>query len=123
MNTNATYIFLENISFYSYHGVMPQEKIVGNTFIVNLKLKVDFTQASLTDNLNDTISYAEVYNVMKREMDIPSQLLEHVCRRIVQSLFDAFPTIGEITISLKKKNPPMGADIDFSGVEMICTNK
>lgn len=121
MKTKGAYIFLENISLFAYHGVIPQERVAGNTFIINIRLKTDISAASVSDNLNDTVSYADIYNVVKEEMNIPSQLLEHVCGRIAEKLFSSFPGIEEINISLKKKNPPMrAADIDFSGVEMIC---
>lgn len=123
MTTTASHIFLENVRFYAYHGVAPQETLVGNEFIINLSLKVDFGQAATTDEVADTVSYADVYAVLKEEMATPSKLLEHVCRRIVQRLFHDFQDIEEVSIRLAKRNPPMGADIDAAGVEMICKNK
>lgn len=113
-----TYIFIENARFFSYHGVGEQEQLVGNEFIINLKLKVDILQAGKTDELSDTISYADVYDVIKREMAIPSKLLEHVCYRISTSLFHLFPTIEAIDLKLAKRNPPIGADLDCAGVEV-----
>lgn len=120
MTTTSSHIFLENVRFYAYHGVAPQETLVGNEFIINLSLKVDFGQAATTDEVADTVSYADVYAVLKEEMATPSKLLEHVCRRIVQRLFHDFRDIEEVSIRLAKRNPPMGADIDSAGVEMIC---
>lgn len=120
MTTTASHIFLENVRFYAYHGVAPQETLVGNEFIINISLKVDFGQAATTDEVADTVSYADVYAVLKEEMAIPSKLLEHVCRRIVQRLFHDFQDIEEVSIRLAKRNPPMGADIDAAGVEMSC---
>lgn len=119
MKTIST-IFLQNLVFYAYHGVAPQETAVGNTFIINLSLKGDFGQAMQSDCVDDTVSYADVFLAVKEEMSIPSKLLEHVCGRIVQRLFRDFPLIEEINLKLAKTNPPMGADIDAAGVEVHC---
>lgn len=113
-----SYIFLDNVRFFAYHGVGEQERQVGNEFIINLRLKVDICQASKTDDLTDTVSYADIYEAVKKEMETPSQLLEHVCRRICQNLFRTFPTIEAIELKLAKRNPPMGADLDYAGVEV-----
>lgn len=123
MTTLSSSIFLENISFYAYHGVALQEKVVGNEFVINLKLKVDFAQATETDEVEDTVSYADVYEVVREEMSIPSKLLEHVCGRIVRRLFQSFPAIEEVQIKLAKRHPPMSADIDTAGVEMHVSQK
>lgn len=120
MKSKEMYIFLSNVKFYARHGVGAQETLVGNTFIVDLKLKLDFSKAALTDDLNYTVSYADVYKVVKAEMKIPSLLLEHVSQRIVNRIFSDFPIIEAVDIKLAKQNPPMGADIDCAGVEMHC---
>lgn len=120
MKQQEMYIFLDKVKFYAYHGVAPQETLVGNTFIIDLKLKVDFTQAAETDELEYTVSYADIYAAVKDEMQIPSKLLEHVCGRITRRLLHDFPSVEEIEIKLGKQNPPMGADICSAGVEMHC---
>ena len=119
--TTQHYIFLENVRFYSYHGVAPQETAIGNEFIINLRLKTDFGKATETDEVEDTVSYADIYAALKEEMELPSKLLEHVCGRIVKRLVRDFRKIREIEIKLAKRNPPMGADIDSAGVEIHCT--
>lgn len=115
-----SYIFLDNVRFFAYHGVGKQEREVGNEFIISLRLKVDITLAAETDNVTHTVSYADVYENVKAEMEIPSALLEHVCGRIVKRLFRTFPAIEGIELKLSKRNPPMGADVDAAGVEVHC---
>lgn len=115
-----SYIFLENLRFFACHGVSPQEREVGNEFIVNLRLKVDIARAAETDNVFHTVSYADVYESVKAEMAVPSNLLEHVCGRIINRLFRTFPAIQAIELKLAKRNPPMGADVDAAGVEVQC---
>lgn len=118
MIQKSTSIYLKRVAFFAYHGVSPQERKVGNTFIIDLRIKVDLQKAARTDKLEDTISYADVYNVLSEEMAIPSNLLENVCLRIIERLAASFASIEEIEIRLAKKNPPIGADLDSAGVEM-----
>ena len=63
--TTQHYIFLENVRFYSYHGVAPQETAIGNEFIINLRLKTDFGKATETDEVEDTVSYADIYATLR----------------------------------------------------------
>ena len=104
--------------FFAYHGVAPQETTVGNEFVVSLRLKTDIARAMESDDVADTVNYAEIHQAVKEEMDIPSKLLEHVAGRIVRRLFNDFPTIERIDLKLSKRNPPMGADIETAGVEV-----
>lgn len=114
----TSYILLENIRFFAYHGVAPQETTVGNEFVVSLRLKTDIARAMESNDVADTVNYAEIHQAVKEEMDIPSKLLEHVAGRIVRRLFNDFPTIESIDLKLSKRNPPMGADIETAGVEV-----
>lgn len=121
MKAEEMYICLDRLKIYARHGVAPQETVVGSYFYVDLKLKVDFSHAAETDDLAYTVSYADVYEAVKSEMNTPSKLLEHVSGRIVKRLFQDFPLIEEVSIRLGKENPPMGADIYTAGVEMRYT--
>lgn len=118
MKATAMYIQMKGIQLYAFHGVDPQETLVGANFYVDLKLKTDFTRAAETDQLEGTVSYADIYASVKEEMAIPSQLLEHVCQRIARRLFQDFPAIEAIDIRLCKENPPMGACTQSVGVEV-----
>ena len=114
----TSYILLENLRFYAYHGVAPQETTVGNEYTVSLRLKTDIVRAMNSDEVTDTVNYAEIYQSVKSEMEIPSKLLEHVAGRIVCRLFKDFPTVEHVDLKLFKRNPPMGADIETAGVEV-----
>ena len=106
------------MKFYAFHGVTEQEKKVGNTFIVDLKLFLDLSKASETDDLSDTVNYAEIYNIVKSEMEIPSKLLEHVAGRILRRIQNEFPTITKIKISLAKERPPIEGEIESAAIQM-----
>lgn len=112
------YIRMEGMKFYAFHGVLPQENTVGSYYYLDLKLKTDFSCASENDDLEDTVSYADIYTAVKAEIEIPSKLLEHVCQRIASRIFKDFLSITAIDIALFKENPPMGASAKSIGVEV-----
>ena len=118
-----TSIFLDEVRFHAFHGVMPQERAVGADFTVWLKVGYDFVKAAESDELIDTISYSDLYQVVRTEMDKPSQLLEHVALRIIKAITARWPQIGTVDLRLAKDNPPMGADCKGAGVEIHYINK
>lgn len=116
-------IFLDQLHCYAYHGVGEQETLVGNEYTISLRMQVDISRAMRTDDVNDTVSYADVYETVKAEMAIPSKLLEHVAGRIAKRLLRNFPAIQQLELKLAKRNPPMGADIRTAGVELCCNRR
>lgn len=76
----------------------------------------------VSDNVDDTINYAEVYKIVDQEMGVPSQLLERVAYRIGDRLSRKFISITSINIKLTKLNPPFGADCKGAGVELHLIN-
>ena len=118
MKAQSMNIILNEMKFYSYHGVLPQENIVGAEYKVSLDIETDFSEAAATDNLEGTINYAEIHEAVKEEMNIPAKLLEHLAYRISKRLFTDFPTIKSIEITIFKENPPMGADCKNVGVKV-----
>ena len=122
MKLMSSKIYLRNVRFHAFHGVLPQEGIVGNDYLVNLVLDYDFSSGMKTDVLQGTLNYAEVYQKVREEMAVPSKLLEHVAGRIAHRLFSDFPEIQKLQLSITKVNPPMGADSDGAGVEVVLTN-
>ncbi|OJV32012.1 MAG: dihydroneopterin aldolase [Bacteroidales bacterium 36-12] len=105
-------IILEDMEFHAYHGVYDFEKTEGNTFLVTAVMDIDIQKAGVTDNLDDTLNYQSVYDVIKSEMLIPSDLIEHISQRILGALKKQFPQIKHLTISLSKLNPPLGGKVE-----------
>lgn len=103
-------ISLSNLEFYAFHGVLPQERAVGGSYLVDVALEVNVTPSAYNnDELDGTVNYAIVYDMVKSEMQVPSKLLEHVVMRIARRLLDELPLVSSAEISLTKLNPPMGA--------------
>lgn len=113
-----TAVFINKLRVNAFHGVLPQERIVGGDYVVSLYVAYPFDRAMQTDNVDDTLDYGALCDLVRQEMAKPSNLLEHVAGRIVKAVFDAYPLAGNVRISITKTNPPMGADCDGAGVEV-----
>lgn len=111
-------ITIENMEFYAYHGYFEEEQKIGTWFNVDLSMEVDTLKAEKTDDLNDTIDYSAVYQVVKYEMNITSKLMENVGRRILNSIKNCFPNVLYACIKIKKMNPPLGGKIGFVEIEL-----
>lgn len=101
---------------------MEQERVVGAHFAVTLTVGYDFTRAMRTDDVADTLNYAQLFEVVKRQMDIPSRLLEHVAGRIADEVFRTWPETQYLHLEITKLNPPMGADCDGATVVVHLIN-
>lgn len=116
-------IFIDNLRLHAFHGVMEQERRVGADFVVSLRVHYNICKAMTTDEVGDTISYADLYELVKGEMAKPSALLEHVAGRMAQAVIAAFPQTEAVDVRLTKLNPPMGAACDGAGVELHIVNE
>ncbi|QAA82289.1 dihydroneopterin aldolase [Aequorivita sp. H23M31] len=111
-------IKLKNIRLYAYHGCLDEEGHIGSDYIVNLKVKVDLTPASLSDSLSETVDYVELQNIVRNEMAVRSKLLEHVAQRIMNSVLDQVKLVNKVEVTVAKKNPPIGGDVAEVSVTM-----
>lgn len=103
----TTKIEINNLRVYAYHGVLEQERKVGNYFEVSLCIDYPFERALTSDDLNDTLNYAAVCDLVVEEMAIPSELLEHVAGRIIRRLQMEYSDIIGGCITIAKLNPPI----------------
>ena len=122
MILNESYIYLDDLRFHAFHGVMPQERLTGNDYTIDIKIGYDVSLAMVSVNVDVTLNYAEVYKIVDQEMGVPSQLLERVAYRIGDRLSRKFTSITSINIKLTKLNPPFGADCKGAGVELHLIN-
>lgn len=112
-------IIMKNLGFYGYHGVLDEEKRLGQKFFVDLKLYVDLQRAGETDDLNDTVNYAEVYDIIKRIFkEEKINLIEAVGETICSKILEIFPMIQEVKLTLKKPEAPVEGIYDYFAVEL-----
>ena len=117
-NIASNYMTLRNLRFHAYHGVLEQERIVGNDYEVSVRMSYDMRRAIATDDVANALNYAEAYEIIKRVMMQPSRLIERVAWRIAKALLDEFPMARNAEVTLVKLNPPMGADCDGAEVRI-----
>ena len=122
MKLQSSYIYLRDLHFHAYHGVEPQERKVGNDYLLSLRLQYPIDAAMLSDNVLDTVNYADVYRIAEQEMQVPSNLLERVAYRMADRIFRRLAFVEAVDIQLTKLNPPMGTNQGGAGVEVHLIN-
>ena len=104
--------------FYAHHGCFSQERAIGTHFVVDLSFNTDTTREEQSDSIADTVSYLDVYQTVKREMQQPSNLLEHVARRVGEAVLKEYPAVTDIKVKVSKMNPPLGGQMHSVSVEL-----
>jgi len=115
---SCDYIELTGMEFFSFHGHYQEEQIVGNRYIVDLRVSTDFTKAGLSDDLSDTIDYQELYKIVAKVMSTPSKLLESVAKKILDDIRDRYPDVSGATVSIAKLNPALGGQVSAAKLVM-----
>lgn len=116
-------IKLENIRVYAYHGCLNQETKIGSDYRVDLEVKANLKTSALSDKLSDTVDYVFLNRIVKEEMNIPSDLLETVAKRILNRIFNEGKLIKKATVWVSKQNPPIGGDVESVTIKMTDRRK
>lgn len=101
-------IYVNKMQFYGYHGVFSEETKLGQRFIVDLAVGLDFRKAGETDSLDASVNYAELYRVSKEVVEgKPYKLIEAVAEKIASRILQEFPLVEETTVKVIKPDPPI----------------
>lgn len=124
-------IALEGMRFYAYHGFYEEEQIVGNQYILDVYVDADISAAAMVDELYAeaeedstedqaplSVNYETVYLLCKKEMQLPSKLLETVAQRIGDRIEGYFDDALGVKVRLKKMQPPIAGSVDWAYVEV-----
>ncbi len=101
-------VALEGLEFHAFHGVYPHERNSGNWFEVDICVETDFTEGASKDELSGTVNYVTLFEIIKKEMEEPSKLLETVAEKIVSNVLAALPAVIQVELKISKINPPIG---------------
>ena len=116
-------IILEGMEFYGYHGILPEERVLGQRFIVDVELYLDLRQAGETGDLNCTVDYSRVYKLVESIVcGNPVQLIESLAEAIAASILERFPVAGTM-VRVKKSQPPVPGRFSWMAVEIRRTKK
>ena len=116
-------IELEEMRFWAYHGCLESERSNGNLFLVDFRGELDMRKAAGSDNLEDTVNYGLVYDLVKEEMSVPSDLLENVAGRIVRRIAERFPEFVRFSVRVSKRRPPVEGPVQWSRVTLTYNNE
>jgi dihydroneopterin aldolase len=121
--TQADEVFLEGLRFYGYHGVNPEERILGQRFEVDVAILLDLQRAGESDELAETVSYSDLYKLVRRIVEgEPRNLLEAVAEAIAAEALKAFPPVRSVNVTVRKPEAPLkGAILDAAGVRISRT--
>lgn len=114
---------LTGMEFHAYHGCLDFEKRDGNLFIVDFMGELDMSKATVSDSLEDTLDYGRLYDVIKAEMAVHSDLLEHVTGRIINAIAGNFPELDNFSVSVSKQNPPVNGVVAWSKITLYYPGK
>ena len=112
-------ISLEHLEFFAHHGVFEEEKQLGQTFYVSVVLELDLTQSGISDDLEDTVNYGEVYDIVSDiTLNNKFNLMEKLAYEIITRIFATFPEVKAVTVRTDKPHAPGKAGKFPATVEM-----
>jgi len=108
----ADLIRISGIKAFGYHGVFETERASGQDFYVDVELEVDLTRASVSDDVKDTINYAEVTDIVVKEITTnPVSLIEKLAGRIAERIKVTFAQAARVTVTVHKPQAPVSAQV------------
>lgn len=102
---------IKKIETHSFHGCLPEERKIGNRFSIDLEFVADFSEAMQQDDLSKTVDYVLVHQIVREEMAISANLIEHVAQRIMHKMQASFPLVTYVKVSITKFNPPVNGQL------------
>ncbi|WP_075979848.1 dihydroneopterin aldolase [Bacillus massilinigeriensis] len=112
-------IHVNRMQFYGYHGVFPEETRLGQRFIVDLTIELDLRKAGISDHLQDSINYGDLYHLSKEIVEgKPYKLIESVAEKISSSILGYYSTVQSVTVKVTKPDPPIPGHYDSVAIEI-----
>ncbi len=111
-------IEIEEMEFYAYHGHYEEERVIGNRFLLDLRIEANCEKAAKFDDIKYAVNYQTAYKVIKKAMVQKSHLLENIAARIIDELYKNLTGIKKVSIKVRKINPPMGGQIKSVSVTL-----
>ena len=113
-------IFVKDLALHAYHGVMPHEAKVGQTFIIDLDLEIDLSAATRSDKVVDTVSYDKVVDCVSKAFCAQRlRLIEAAAGRAADDVLAAFPRVRSVRITIHKPHAPIAATFSDVGVTLV----
>ncbi|MBM7856026.1 dihydroneopterin aldolase [Desulfohalotomaculum tongense] len=116
-------IIMKGMRFYAYHGALPQEQQLGQQFEVDLELFLDLKAAGKTDDLNKTVSYADVYRLVQeiitgQKFKLIESLAETIAARVIADF-----NVEQVNVQVRKPQAPVPGIFAYMAVEITRTRQ
>ncbi|WP_059103601.1 dihydroneopterin aldolase [Shouchella shacheensis] len=113
-------IYVNELSFYGYHGVFPEETKLGQRFMVDLVLEMDLSAAAKNDDLNASIDYGDIHERVKTIVEgKPYKLVETIAEKIADDLLTAYSRLDVCTVKVIKPDPPIPGHYRSVAIELV----
>ena len=110
-------IQIKDLECYCHHGVLKEENVLGQKFLVSATMYCDTKKAGLTDELAYSVNYAEAAHLIYEHMqENQYQLLETIAEKLADLLLHAYPCLEQVDISVKKPWAPILLPLDTVSV-------
>ncbi|MFQ3546665.1 dihydroneopterin aldolase [Halobacillus rhizosphaerae] len=101
-------IYLNQMQFWGYHGLFPEENKLGQRFNVDLELELDLHPAAATDDMTKSIDYGAVYEVTRAVVEGEAKkLVETVAQSLADKLLKQFERLDACRVKVTKPDPPI----------------
>ena len=104
-------VTIEGIRIFAYHGHLPEEAILGGHFIVNVWVTSETLEVEETDNLNHTVDYVQIIEIVQQQMSIRANMIEVPAKRIVDAIL-LLNKVQKVKVEVEKIQPPIDATFD-----------
>ncbi|SDO62689.1 dihydroneopterin aldolase [Alkalicoccus daliensis] len=112
-------VYVQGMRFYGYHGAFAEENKLGQRFFADVTLELDAEKPGRTDDLDDTVNYAEVYEAVKEVLEgEPVKLVETLTHRVAQQVLKKFAIVDAVSVKVTKPDPPIPGHYDAVAVEI-----
>ncbi|WP_235832668.1 dihydroneopterin aldolase [Acetivibrio mesophilus] len=112
-------IMLKDIKLYGYHGVFPEEREKGQNFYIDIEAFVDLRKAGETDELEETVDYSKIYDIIKCiNENNKFRLIESFAHIISREILSTYRQIDRIVVRVRKPDAPIEGEFKWVGVEI-----
>lgn len=112
-----TTVSIKGAEFFAYHGFYEEERLTGNTFIIDAEVELKSFDSS-DDNIHDTVNYEKLFEICAEEMENTQKLLETVVFNIIARFNNSFSNVTGGKVKLEKIGPQLGGKVEKAVVEM-----
>jgi len=115
-------IKLTGLEFYGYHGCLPEEREQGQPFYIDLTMYADLQPAGVSDDLAQTINYAEVYAKVRAIVEgEPCRLIETVGERVAAAVLQDYAKVQKVRVTVHKPQAPLPGKFGDAAISVVRT--